>query len=70
MIQKILFLNNFIPYNLWKKFKRAAKNISGLKGHTYEERLKEVGLLTLEERRHQSDMVQTYKIVTDSVADP
>ncbi len=31
---------------------------------TYEERLKEVGLLTLEERRHQADMVQTYKTVT------
>ena len=38
--------------------------ISGLKGQTYEERLKKVGLLTLEKRRHQADMVQTYKIVT------
>jgi hypothetical protein len=31
--------------------------ISGLKGNTYEERLKEVGLLTPEERSHQADMV-------------
>jgi hypothetical protein len=44
--------------------KRAVKMISGLEGQTYEERLKEVGLLTLEERRHQADMVQAYKIVT------
>ena len=35
-----------------------------MKGNTYEERLKEVGLLTLEERRHQANMVQTFKIVT------
>jgi hypothetical protein len=33
--------------------------VSGLKGKAYEERLKEVGLLTLEERHHQADMVQT-----------
>ncbi len=31
---------------------------------TYEDRLKELGLTTLEERRHQADMVQTYKIAT------
>ncbi len=44
---------------LEKVQKRAVKMISGLEGKTYEERLKEVGLLTLEERRHQADMVQT-----------
>jgi ribonuclease P/MRP protein subunit RPP40 len=37
--------------------------VSGLKAHTYEDRLKELGLTTLEERRHQADMAQTYKIV-------
>jgi hypothetical protein len=37
--------------------------ISGLKSTTYEERLKELGITTLEERRHQSDMVQTFKIL-------
>ncbi len=49
---------------LEKVQKRAVKMISGLEGQTYEERLKEVGFLSLEERRHQADMVQTYKIVT------
>jgi hypothetical protein len=29
----------------------------------YSERLKELGLTTMEERRHQLDMVQVYKIV-------
>ncbi len=37
--------------------------VSGLKGTEYEERLKELGLITLEERRHQADMLQTFKIV-------
>ena len=37
--------------------------VSGLKGKTYEERLVELGLTTLEERRHQMDMLQTFKIV-------
>jgi hypothetical protein len=36
---------------------------SGLKALTYEEKLKELGLTTLEERRQQADMVQVYKIV-------
>jgi hypothetical protein len=43
---------------------RAVKMVSGLQATTYEARLKELGLTTLEERRHQADMVQTYKIVT------
>jgi hypothetical protein len=42
-----------------KSSKRAVKTVSGLKGSAYEERLKEFGLLTFEERRHQADMVQT-----------
>ncbi len=37
--------------------------VSGLKGKEYKERLKELGLTTLEERRHQADMLQTFKIV-------
>jgi hypothetical protein len=37
--------------------------VSGLKGTSYEEKLKELGLTTLEERRHQADMVQTFKIL-------
>jgi ribonuclease P/MRP protein subunit RPP40 len=37
--------------------------ISGLAGRTYEDRLKELGIVTLEERRHQMDVLQTYKIL-------
>jgi hypothetical protein len=37
--------------------------ISGLKSTTYEEKLKELGITTLEERWHQSAMVQTFKIL-------
>jgi hypothetical protein len=37
--------------------------VSGLKGATYEERLKEIGLTTPEERRHQADMLQAFKII-------
>jgi hypothetical protein len=43
--------------------KRAVGMISGLRGRTYEDRLKELGIVTLEERRHQMDMLQTYKIL-------
>jgi ribonuclease P/MRP protein subunit RPP40 len=39
--------------------------VSGLKAHTYQDRIKELGLTTLEERRHQVDMAQTYKIVKE-----
>jgi len=42
---------------------RAVSMISGLKGATYEEKLAELGLTTLEERRHQADMLQTFKIM-------
>ncbi len=37
--------------------------VAGLKSHNYMERLKELGLTTLEERQHQLNMVQVYKIV-------
>jgi hypothetical protein len=48
---------------LEKVQRRAVQMVSGLRSHTYEDRLKELGLTTLEERRHQADMAQTYKIV-------
>jgi hypothetical protein len=37
--------------------RRAVSMISGLKGKSYEEKLLELELPTLEERRHQADMV-------------
>jgi hypothetical protein len=43
--------------------RRAVRMISGLTGSTYEEKLEEIGLCTLEERRHQADMLQVYKIL-------
>ena len=43
--------------------RKAVRIISGLKASTYEEKLKELGLQTLEARRERSDLIQTYKIV-------
>ena len=42
---------------------RATKLISGLQGKTYEERLSELGLRTLEDRRARMDLIQTFKII-------
>ena len=36
----------------------------GLKQVNYNERLEELDMLTLEERRHQAGMIMTYKILT------
>jgi len=43
---------------------RAVKMVSGLRTHTYEDRLKELEMTTLEERRHQADMAMVYKILS------
>ena len=43
--------------------KRAVSMISGLRGTNYEEKLKELGLESLEDRRTKLDLVQTYKIL-------
>ncbi len=37
--------------------------ISGLRSQQYQEKLRELGLCSLEERRHQLDMTQTFKIL-------
>jgi ribonuclease P/MRP protein subunit RPP40 len=51
---------------LLEKIQRRAVNmVSGLKAGTYEEKLKELGLTTLEERRHHADMTQVYKILME-----
>jgi hypothetical protein len=44
--------------------RRALAKVSGLRGATYEEKLEELGMTTLEERRHRADMVQKFKILT------
>ena len=41
---------------------KAVKMISGLSGSSYKEKCLELGLETLEERRKQQDLLQTYKI--------
>ena len=48
---------------LEKVQKRAIAMVAGLSGRTYEERLAELGMVTLEERRHQADMAQVFKIL-------
>jgi hypothetical protein len=48
---------------LEKVQRRAIGMVSGLKSQIYEERLAELNMTTLEERRHQSDMLQVYKIL-------
>ena len=43
--------------------RKAVRMVSGLSGTTYEEKLAEINLSTLEERRHQADTSQMYKIL-------
>jgi hypothetical protein len=50
--------------NLLEKVQQKAVDwVTGLAGETYEEKCAELGLSTLENRRWEQDMVQTYKIV-------
>ena len=42
----------------------AVSQMSGLRGRTYEEKLKEIGLDTLERRREDMDLIQTFKIIS------
>jgi hypothetical protein len=48
---------------LEKVQQRAVRQVSGLSSATYEEKLLELGLPTLEERRHQADMCMVHKIL-------
>ena len=43
--------------------KRAIRMTSGLKGDSYEKKLKEVKMTSLEERRQRGDIIQTWKIL-------
>jgi hypothetical protein len=49
---------------LEKVQRRAVNLISGLKGGKYEEKLVELGILSLEKRRIRNDLIQTYKILS------
>ena len=42
---------------------RAVKMISGLKGKTYQEKLRELNLMSLEERRTRFDMIKVFKTI-------
>ena len=48
---------------LEKVQERALKRISGLKSTSYSERLKELKLYSLKERRQRADMVEVFKIM-------
>ena len=43
--------------------KRAIRMISGLKGDSYEEKLNQVKMTSLEERRQRGDIIQTLKLL-------
>ena len=44
--------------------RRAVRMVPGLKAADYDGRLKELGMFSLEERRHQVDMLYVYKVLT------
>ena len=44
--------------------RRALRMVSNLQGRTYEARLAEVGMTSLEDRRVRGDMITTYRIMT------
>jgi ribonuclease P/MRP protein subunit RPP40 len=44
--------------------KRAVMMVTNLKGKSYSQRLGELGLTTLEDRRERGDLIQAYKILT------
>ena len=45
--------------------KRMVRQVTGLQGITYEERLEELGMDTLEKRRMDQDMIQAFKILKE-----
>ncbi len=53
---------------LEKVQQRAVKMVAGLKGLTYEDKCKELGLETLEQRRLQQDLMLAHKFLGGSIA--
>ena len=47
--------------------RRAVGMVSNLRGSTYEEKLAELGMVTLEKRRLRGDLIQAYKIISGIV---
>ena len=45
--------------------KRAVNMCSGLRSQTYEDKLQEIGLMSLADRRYRADMIQTWKILNN-----
>jgi len=43
--------------------RRATKLVEGVRNLHYEERIKKLNLMTLEKRRHKSDLIETFKII-------
>ena len=48
---------------LEKVQERMLRQLCDVRGHTYEERLKDVGLTTLTERRERGDAIETFKTI-------
>ena len=48
---------------LEKVQRRTTKLITGLRDHSYDDRLKECGLTTLETRRLRGDQIEVFKIL-------
>ena len=44
--------------------RRAVRMVTNLRGKTYNQRLKELDMITLEERRERGDLIQAYKVLT------
>ena len=49
---------------LEKVQRRATKWVTGMKGKTYEQRLRLLNITTLEKRRQRGDLIEVYKILT------
>jgi hypothetical protein len=50
-------------FTLLETLERTVGMVSGLHGVTYDEKLVELDITTLKERRHQADMLQVFKIL-------